>query len=254
MSNVFVVTSEAIALEKSPRLAYETRVSGATITASHDQANVAYIHDGMTTMKWRPGVVTSSIQMDGTFTFINYVAIVGANWYSSGCQVEIKNLAGDSLGIANGLRDNQPVFFVFDTVSESRITIEFSCSNDTLEIGEVYMGRTMEFPKNVSVGYKPARWNSNDVVNTGMTQSNQFAGSVVRARGSTESFSINKVDVSFLQGSYRAFLRDAKGIPIFFLWDKNNHDQAVFGNWESNSPAFEAAYLSSVSITIDGIA
>lgn len=254
MSNVFVVNATTNVLEKEPRMCYHSYVSTATITASHDQSNIAYIYDGMTTMKWRPVATVSSIQMDGAFNGTDYVAIAGANWRSSGCQVEVKNLAGDSLGIANGLRDNQPLVFVFERALYSRITIEFTCSNDTLEVGEVYMGSSMTFPKNVSVGYVPARWNSNDIVNTGVTQSNQFAGSTVRSRGSTESFTISKADVSFFEGSYKGFLRDAKGIPVFFLWTKNNFDDAVFGYWKSSKPSYETAYTSSVNITIEGSA
>jgi hypothetical protein len=252
MSNVFVVSASTNDLDKEPRLAYQSYVSGATIVASHDQSNVAYIYDGMTTMKWRPAVNTSSITLSGSFNGTDYVAIAGANFKSSGCQVEIKDSGGNSLGIANGLRDNQPVYFVFERTFYSQIVIEFTCSNSTLEVGEIYMGSSMLFPKNVSVGYVPARWNTNNIVNTGVTQSNQFAGSVVRARGSTEQFSISKMDVSFLDGAYESFLRAAEGVPVFFLWSKDNFADCVFGNWKSNKPAYESAYQSSITLTIEG--
>lgn len=263
MEDIFVVDSDSAGTpsgcytnaEKEPRLGYKNLASTAsTITASHDAANVGFVYDGMTTMKWKPAVLESSIQFDGTFTNTDYVAIAGANFGTAGCSITIKDSGGLTLGSASGLRDNQPVFFILPKTNYTTIEIEFSCTAITLEVGEIYFGESMTFPRNVSVGYKPGRWSSNDLVTVGRTEANQFSGSTVRARGTTESFSINFVPITFMDGDYSTFMRDARGIPIFFLWTKDNSTQGIFGNWTASAPTFTSSLFSTINITINGIA
>ncbi len=256
MSSVFVVSSTTSAdLDKDPRLAYENLAStAATITASHDTANAGYTYDGMTTLKWRPANTAPSIQFDGTFANTDYVAIAGVNWNSAGCSVLVKDSGGNTLGSISGLSDNQPVLFVFTKTTYTTIELEFTCTNTLLEVGEIYFGESMTFPRNVSVGYRPGRWSSNDIVTTGRTETNQFAGSIVRSRGTTETFQINHVPTSFMELEYKAFITDAKGVPIFFLWNQNNSDHAVFGVWDDQSPSFTSSLLSSINMTIKGVA
>jgi len=254
MSQVFVVTGEAAAVDKEPRLAYATLSSTAAVTASHDSANVNRVHDGMTTLGWKPANSASWVQFDGSFTDTDYLAISGANFGSTACTVTVKDSGGNTLASASGMSDNQPVFFVFTKATYTVLKVEFTCTNTSLEVGEIYFGESMQFPKNVSVGYQPGRWTSNDIVTTGRTETNQFAGSIVRARGTTESFTINHVPTSFMEADYKNFMNASRGIPVFFLWDKSNTTQAVFGTWTASKPTFTSSLLSSISLTINGVA
>jgi hypothetical protein len=257
MSQVFVVSSITVeqGADKEPRLAYASLASTAnTITPSHDASNIAYVYDGMTTLKWRPANATSSIQFDGVFDDTDYCAISGANWASAGCTVTVKDSGGNTLGEASGLSDNQPVFFVFTKATYTTIKLEFSCSNALLEVGEVYFGESMLFPRNVAVGYQPGRWTSNDEITTSRTEGNQFSASTIRARGTSESFTINFVPTSYMETTYKTFMNAAKGRPVFFLWNKDNFNQAVFGYWNARRPTFTSSLFSSIAIEIDGVA
>ena len=256
MSSVFVVNASADpALDKSPRLAYSSKAStAATVTPSHDTANAVYTYDGMTTLKWRPANAAPTLQFDGTFANTDYAALAGGNWASAGCTITVKDSGGNTLGTASGMSDNQPVFFVFTKTTYTTIKFEFSCTNTLLEVGEIYFGESLAFPRNVSVGYKPGRWDSNDLITTGMTEGNQFAASTVRARGTTERFKISLVATSFIESTYKAFIQNAKGVPVFFLWNKESSTQAVFGVWDAQPPTFESSLLSSINLTINGVA
>lgn len=256
MSSVFVVNSAVDpALLKSPRLAYSTQASSAsTVTASHDASNALYTYDGMTTNKWRPANAAPSLQFDGTFTNTDYAALAGVNWQTAGCTITVKDSGGNTLGSASGMKDNQPVLFVFTKQTYTTIEFEFSCANTSLEVGEVYFGESLVFPRNVSVGYKPARWSSNNDVTTGRTQGNQFAASNIRTKGRSERFKINYVSTAYMESDYKTFIDSAEGVPVFFLWDKNNATQAVFGNWSASDPTYESSLFSSINMTIDGVA
>jgi len=260
MSNVFVIRADsaakkladAAAAEKEPRLAYASMVSTSTIVASHDFKNTGYLYDGMTTLKWRPANSTPTLTFTGTFSNTDYVGIAGVNWATAGCVATVKDSGGNILGTVSGLRDNQSALFIFAKATYTSILIEFTCTNTLLEVGEVYLGESLAFPRNVSVGYKPGRWHSNDLITNGRTEANQFSGSVVRARGTTESFSINNVPVSFMEFDYKNFVINARGLPVFFLWNKNNIGHAIFGSWTATAPTFTSSFLSSINITING--
>jgi len=253
MSNVFIVLSGSDA-DKAPRLAYDNLASSATtVTASHDTGGALYTYDGMTTFKWRPANTAPTLQFDGAFTDVDYVGLAGVNWNSAGASLVVKDSGGNTLASVSGLKDNQPVLLIIAKTSYSTIKLEFSCSNTLLEVGEVYFGESVLLPRSVSVGYQPGRWSTNDEISSNRTESNQFGPSTVKARGTTEKFSIRFVPISYMDSTFKAFFDNAKGLPTFFLWNKDNANQAVFGHWDISDPVFDSSLFSSINMTIRGV-
>jgi hypothetical protein len=262
---VSVAASSVLQLKKEPRLAYlNFAKTAANITASHDASSVAALYDDMTTVKWRPGVSgVSYVQFESTL-FANgvgqnlptydYAAVVGCNWATAGASIIVKDENDTIVGQVTGLRDNQPAFMVFESRTSGALRFEFTASNASLEVGEIYYGKTTELPRNVSVGYQPGRWTTNDIITTGRTESNQFSNSTIRARGTTERFSINYVPLSFMEVQYVNFINDAKGLPVFFLWNQNERSHAVYGYWDASPPRFTSSLYSSIDLTIRGVA
>lgn len=266
MSTLYVIPAGLVTnLKKAPKLAYKNAGKNAfAVTASHNTSKLAALTDDMTTIKWRPGVVgvsfvqfESSLFNTGTgtgFTEFDYIGVTGANWATAGATLSVYDNNGTLLAQASGFRDNQPVFAVFAERTATALKFEFTCDNDLLEVGEIYYGKTFGLPRNVSVGYSPGRWTNNDIITTGRTEANQFSNSTVRARGTTERFSINYVPLSFMDGQYVNFINEAKGLPVFFLWNQNERSQAVYGYWDASAPRFTSSFYSSIDLTIRGVA
>ncbi len=256
MSNVFVVTATAeVGADKDPRIAFANLASTAvTVTASQDTVNAVNTFDGMTTLKWRPANALPTLQFDGSFVDVDYIGLAGVNWNTAGCSLVVKDSGGATLASISGLKDNQPALLIIPKATQSTIKFEFSCSNTLLEVGEVYFGESILLPRNVSIGYQPGRWTSNDIITLGRTEANQFGPSVIRARGTTERFKISFVSEAFMETTFKTFINDAKGLPIFFLWNKNNINQAVYGQWEASDPTYESSLFSSINMTIRGVA
>lgn len=266
MSNfVSVAASDAVQLKKQPRLAYiNSAKTAANVTASHDFSSTPALYDDMTTVKWRPNVSgVSYVQFESTqfangvgqnLPVYDYAGVVGCNWGSAGATLTIKDESGNIISQITGLRDNQPAFLVFEKRSTGAIKFEFDAANANLEVGEIYFGKTTELPRNVKVGYMPGRWKFNDIITNGRTEANQFSNSTVRARGTEERFSIDFVPISFMEVQYVNFINDAKGLPVFFLWNQNERNQAVYGTWEASDPRFTSSFYSSIDLTIRGVA
>ena len=255
-SNIFVISTFIPPdVDESPRIAWNNLASTSTlITASHDNSNTDRLYDGMTTLAWIPGVNISSVQFDGTFLNTDYCGLAGGNWESAGCTIVARDGFGNVLGTASGMKDNQPVLFVFGKATYTQIIVEFTCTNTNLEVGEIAFGESVMLPRKVSTGYSPGRWSRNDIVTTGRTESNQFAGSIVRARGNTEQFKIGLVPTSYMETTYKDFINDATGYNIWFLWDVDYPTNSAYGAWEHQAPSFNSSLLSEINITITGVA
>lgn len=255
MSNVFIVSSTTeLGADKDPRLAYDNMAPLAnTVTASHDTANALYTYDGLTTLKWRPANAAPTMQFDGSFIDVDYIALSGVNWNSAGASLVVKDSGGNTLATAAGLKDNQPVLLIVTKANYSTIKLEFSCSNTLLEVGEIYFGESILLPRNVSIGYSPGRWTTSDEISTNRTESNQFGPATVKARGTTEKFSIKYVPIDYMETTFKTFFDDARGLPVFFLWDKDNASQAVYGHWDVTNPVFDTSLFSSINMTIRGV-
>ena len=253
MSNVFVVTN-SVDNDKDPRVAFQNLASTATtVTASHDTANALYTYDGLTTFKWRPANASPTLQFDGSFTDVDYVGLAGINWQTAGCSLTVKDSGGATLASISGLKDNQPALLILTKATQATMLFEFSCSNTSLEVGEIYFGESVLFPRNVSIGYQPGRWTTSDEITLNRTESNQFGPSTVRARGTTEKFKIGLVPTTYMESTFKTFHDDARGLPIFFLWNKSNASHAVYGNWEASAPTFESSLFSSINMTVRGV-
>lgn len=266
MPNVLLISS--IAQSTSPcdaRLAYQNDAETASqITASHDSANTGKLNDGLTTLAWRPAVsgatqvvARSEFAVSGSgdkFTGVTYIGVTGVNWQSSGTSISITDENDVEIAAASGYRDNQPLFVVIDESVFEEIKFKFNSANSNLEVGEIHFGPTIDFPRNVKVGYKPARWSNNAIVTNSNTEENQFGPSTVRARGSTEQFTIDYVTPDFMDNDYRNFINAARGRQVFFVWDKARQNHAVYGNWEASAPSFTQSRYSSINLTIRGVA
>lgn len=255
MSNVFVVSNlDDSGANKDPRIAFENLASTATtITASHDSANAEFTFDGLTTLKWRPNNSTPTLQFDGSFLDVDYIGLAGINWGSSGCSLTVKDSTDTVLATISGLKDNQPALLIIEKANQTRIKFEFTCLNNSLEVGEIYFGESILLPRNVSVGYQPGRWTTSDIISMNRTEANQFGPSTVRARGTVERFKIGLVTTSYMETTFKDFHDDARGLPVFFLWNKANSNHAVYGNWEVTAPTFESSLLSSINMSIRGV-
>jgi len=226
-------------------------ISGSTV-ASHDQSGTDYLIDNMTTIKWRPANTAPTIRYSGLFTDVDYIGLAGVNWSSAGCSLVVKDSLGSTIASFSGLSDNQPALAIVTKTTQTVIFFEFTCTQTTLEIGEIYFGQSIILPKKVSVGYKPGRWGNNDIVTTGKTEKNNPTGSTIRARGMTEVFSLNFLDITFMEGVFKTFIKSAQGLAIFFIWDTLQEDHAIYGMWEVSDPAFVNSVSSSISMTIKG--
>jgi len=241
-------------MSNEARICFDNMAVDATPTASHDQSGTAELVDGMTNSKWKPANASPTISYAGTFTDVDYIGLAGVNWETSGCSLVVKDaIGGNTLATFSGLGESQPALAIITQTSETVMYFEFTCDNTLLEVGEVYFGQSIVLPRKVEVGYQPSRWSNNDLVPTSNDNRNQTSASIVKSRGSTERLTLKYLDITFMEGVFKSFIRMAEGLPIFFIWDTLQVTHAIYGMWEVSNPSYISANYSSISMTIKGI-
>jgi len=225
------------------RIAYDNQSASALavnviVDDTVDDATKQSLFDGMTSIKWAPLLLSSSVEY----------------WQTAGCKLTIRS--GGSLGTIihqmASYTDNQPAIIFLDPVNYTNLFFQFDCFQDSLEVGEIYFGQSIILPRSVSVGYQPARWRNNDEIISSKVEKNYSFGSIIKSRDQTERFNLEFLDINFLETVFKTFMRDAEGLPIFFIWDTLNDRHVVFGKWSANDPSFTSQNFSSISMTVDG--
>lgn len=258
MGTIVIDLSEVTAPKHGAYIAAQNLFDIATITASVNQSTVDAIHDYNTAIRWETGgngVFTIEAQLISP-TEVDFISGAAGNWFSAGAAIDFEYWDGAtwiSLFSLTGLKDEKPFFYIFDSVTFSRYRFSITTASN-LDIGVLSFGKSINFPRDVDVGYTPARWNTNNVVNTFRTEKNAFTQSTVLKRGSTEVFTVSNIHFDFMNNEWRDFINTYEGIPIFFSWSANEFaSETVFGDWEVNSPSFDSGIFSSITMTINGV-
>lgn len=225
---------------------------------SPESAGFLSLYDGNSNLKF---ISSASSTLDFDFEFstaqqINSMACAGANLADAGVVWEfytwdIDNSIYVKQHDGSGKKNNSPIFGVFDTVTTSKIRFRFITTSPVM-IGELGCGLALRFPVPPSIGWQPARWNSNNQINIGRTEANTTASSTVIQRGAPESVKFDKLEAAWMDSNFVDVL-NFEGLPVWFVGDnKFNPNDCIFGNWSASNSSYESAYMTSLSLKFDG--
>ena len=234
-------------------------VSRVVPSETANSAGFLSLYDGASNLKF---ITTGAGTHDFDFTLpqatnINAMSCAGGNMLSAGVTWEFYTYDADSAlfvkrADGSGKRDNSPVFNTFDTVTTNQVRFRFICSS-AFEVGELSAGLALRLPVPPSIGYTPARWNTNNKTNTGQTEANTFSRSTVLQRGATESASFENVETEWLDQNWIDVI-DNLGEPIWFSGDQRlKPNDVIYGHLKTGSnPSYTNSFYSTVKIDIDG--
>lgn len=226
---------------------------------STDSAGNAALYDDASNLKW---ISSGGGTIDIDFTFltarvINAMSVAGANLQSASVTWEFYTYDADTASFVkqadgSGKRNNSPIFNIFDAVTTNQVRFRFICTS-AIEIGELCAGQALRLPVPPSIGYTPARWNTNNKVNIGQTEANTMSKSTVLQRGATESASFENVETDWLDNNWIDVI-ESQGAPVWFSGDqKLKPNDVIYGHLKHNAkPSYTNSFYSTVTIDIDG--
>lgn len=258
LANTIILQNDAsgtaAATQKTPKLAWLSLLPDATTKPASSSA----LYDYMNTVKYTAGSATTDL--DFTFSSaqdVSYCAVAGANFADKTCTFEFytwDGVAWVKQADQSGMRNGQPVFLTFDSVSTSQVRFRFICGSSGMDIGELAAGVTIDFPRPVSVGYTPGRWNNRDQVTSNDTQSNNIGKSTTVTKGTEERVSIRNITYQWMDSNWTTFKRDGIGYPVWFSWNPtDNPTNVVYGRIITDDSRFTSSLYADVRFSIRGI-
>ncbi|HAW80266.1 MAG TPA: hypothetical protein DCX27_11485 [Balneola sp.] len=232
--------------------------SRTTPEESSQSAGYLSLYDGNSNLKF---ISSSSGSLDFDFEFstaqkINSMSCAGANLFDAGVVWEFYTFDIDNATYikqhdGSGKNNNSPIFGIFETVTTSKIRFRFITTTPIM-IGELGCGLALRFPVPPSIGWQPARWNSNNQINIGRTEANTTASSTVIERGAPESVKFDNLEASWMDSNFIDVL-EFQGLPVWFVGDSRyNPNDCIFGNWSASNSSYESAYRTSLSLKFNG--
>lgn len=234
---------------------YENLMPLGTVLQGGD---IAPLHDNLTNIFYNApaGLTTIELQMP-TIATINCFAVAGANLQTAGASISLYLWNSDTseyylvVTATNG-RDNQPIMVVFENQLSVKVKIEITTSA-ALQVGEIAFGRCLKMPCSPSVGYTPARWNTEDEITHHTTQSNYNGRSTINTRGNKEVLPFKLIPHEWMRQEWAPFIDKAKGLPVWVGWNQELYPaECIYGPWEQDVASYSSPMFASFSFTVKG--
>ena len=211
--------------------------------------------------------VFQSIQVNNDdFETVDYVAIAGHNFGSSGCTVQIQTATElDSMGdydwteasIAVIPADDTPLLFRITSGQYLAIRIALMPNTDEPpRAAVVYMGELLVCERRMFVGHRPLTYNSMANVITGLSETGIFLGRILLGEFLTSQLDFKNITPEFFREDLDLFRVHAKTRPFFFAWRPNSFPREVGYAWAMGNMNVSNALsngLMGASMPIQGI-
>jgi hypothetical protein len=226
-----------------------TVLEGGDIAALHDNlTNIFYTGDS--------GVTNIELQLPSAQT-INCFAVAGANLQTAAMSISLYLWDADEseyylVITATSGRDNQPVMVVFENQISSKAKIVITAAGD-FQVGEIAFGQCLKMPCSPSVGFVPARWNTEDEITHHTTQSNYNGRSTINTRGNKEVLPFRLIPHEWIRTNWTAFIDEAKGLPVWVGWNQEAYPaECIYGTWEQDTASYSSPLFGGFTLTIKG--
>lgn len=260
MGNAIVLDNSIDNLENmgpmnNSRIAWDNvLIRATTVTGSVDVSNTPNLYDYMTTTFWNAGsgTQTVTITLPGAED-IDCAAVAAGNWADAGTTIEVYSDAGiTKVGEVSGLKNGQPYFFEFDSVSISVMQFKFISTGD-LNVGQALFGESLKIPACANVGLRLGQFNNKDKVIGQITENNAFGSNSTVARGRDTVAPYSLIPISWVRSDWVDFSDAHRGKPVWFSWDQlNNPADVIFGHWSTNDIGYSRSTFSDITLTIKG--
>lgn len=234
---------------------YKNLIPTATVLAGGD---IAPLHDYLTNIFYsgESGETEIELQLPSAKT-INCFAVAGANLKSAAVSISFYLWDVDTsdyylIVTATSGRDNQPIMVVFENQISTKAKIVINAAS-AFQVGEMAFGECLKMPVSPSVGYRPARWSTNDEITHHTTEYDSNGRSTVNPRGNTEVLPFKLIPHNFMRLVWANFIDEAKGLPIWVGWNQELFgSECIYGPWKQDEPTYTSPLFSSLTLTVNG--
>ena len=246
-------TSTDRLLEAVTYIQYDNFLKNATVLQGGD---ITALHDGLTNIFMEVSTFPKVIEIDfGSAKEINCLSLAGCNFKTSEMNVSFEIYVSGSYiskGYISNKNDNQPIMLCFDSVSTNKIKITINASS-TAYIGEIAVAKALKMPVSPSVGYRPARWNTDDEITHHVTENVNIGRSTINKKGAVEILPFKLINHDWMRNTWANFIKDAAGKAVWVGWNQLNYqNECIYGSWKQDESSYNSPLYSAINLTIKG--
>lgn len=226
------------------RFGYDNILRNGTLTPGggeeieHPVANAV---DWLTWTKWKPitpaTVHTLEVELNSPAP-ADYIAVFGIDdftEYAGSIKLEASanGTDWDEIMPATALPDTRALWQVFPEVSYLfwRITFETTNAGNTPSIGVVSLGKSFQVGQKVPVGFIPP-WYDDALSTVPIAMGGTYLGRASDPRPRDVSFKVDFIETEDARTLWVPFIKHAKDLPFFFLWDEDIPGDVVYSFME----------------------
>lgn len=230
----------------NPRIGYRNLLGAASATYDQPDYPASNLLNPSTGEYWLStnGADTQYVELQAASGLVDYFGVAGHNLAGASVQVQSRISTGASwsnVAPPAMVPDNHPLMWLFQPVANHphwRLVIN-PLSGTPPRIAVIYLGPVLTLQRRVYVGHRPAPYAIDSEVVSGMSESGQFLGRVVRRETIESSITQNNVSPEFYRQRIAPFARAAVTRPFFVAWRPGEYPEEIAFAWTTGSIQME---------------
>jgi hypothetical protein len=230
-----IILPSGDALPNNPRIGWANIVPDCTLAATGEALGfpVSNLANPATYLPWKGNDATGktiSITPDAS-TAVTYLGIARHNL--TGVQYTLQSSPDDATWttIAQATpSDNAPIFHVFEEADAPYFRLVLGAGSVAASIGVLYLGAVLTLERRIHVGHTPIQLGRAREVSSGISESGQYLGRVLRSETFETSVSLQNLTADHFYDELDPFLDAAAVTPFFWARRPTGRpDEVVFG-------------------------
>jgi len=229
--------------DEAPRLCYQSIVNQSNITATSflTQGSTTFPASNManpaTSFGWEAeDTADQTITItNSTATGIDYVGIARHNLGQSGLEVRVQ-FDGVTVRDWASVGSIQALLMLFGEASPATIAIDIRGASNPAKIAVVYVGKSLQFQRNIYVGHTPINYGRDRQKVNGVSQAGEYLGEIVLNETLQTSVSIQNLTALWYRQSLDPFYAMNPRKPVFWAWRPGTYPNEVAYAWVEGNP------------------
>jgi hypothetical protein len=209
-----------------------------------------------TAEKWKAtttGVQYVTVHL-GTPGQADYIGIAAHNFGTAGVAVQLQTSTDGAVWTDLGddflPGDDSPIMARFDVTTASWWRLKLTPTSAAPEMAILYLGKLLVLQRNLYVGHTPMTYSYGGTISTGISESGQFLGAILRRQNPSTDVAQKNLTPSWFRTYLAPFFKKCSGVdtdrhrtPFFFAWRPTDYPVEVAFGWfpEGGAPSVSNA-------------
>jgi hypothetical protein len=227
----------------NPRIGWHTLLPLGGVVANNEEETFPATNLALpaTHLRWRSTVAGSPTTYTLTLTLpvaeaVNYYAIAGHNFGSTGCTVQLQSSENgsdwDDVTQERLLVTDYALMEEFADVEAGYFRLRITCPGATFaQCAVLHIGRVLRMQRRIYVGFRPPTLNRDSDVSSGFSENGQFLGRVIRSQALQSAAEFKNITPDWYREVFEPFAVDAVDHPFFFAWRPGSYPDEIGYMW-----------------------